>query len=99
MISEQKKKEILDRLGERINLSNLKCPMCEHRNFTIADGYVRNEILDDFTNIVMGGPGLPTIPIICINCGYISYHALGVLNLLNKPNLKDLLDGGKKDGK
>lgn len=99
MINEQKKREILDRLGQRINLSTLKCPMCDHNNFTIADGYVRNEILDDFTNITLGGPGIPSIPIICMNCGFISYHALGVLELLNKPNLSDLINGGQSNGK
>jgi hypothetical protein len=99
MINEQKKREILDLLGQRINLSSLKCPMCGHSNFTIADGYVRNEILDDFTNVTIGGTGIPSIPIICTNCGFISYHALGVLGLLNRSNLKDLIEGGEKDGK
>jgi hypothetical protein len=99
MINEQKKREILDRLGQRINLSTLKCPMCGQSKFTIADGYVRNEILDDFNNLTIGGTGIPSIPIICMHCGFISYHALGVLELLNKPNLGDLIKGGQEDGK
>ena len=83
MLSEDKKKELIADIKGRIQ--NLTCPMCQHKNFIIADGYFNNVMQDNFQNINLGGPGIPTIGIVCTNCGFISQHALGVLGKLPKP--------------
>lgn len=83
MLNEEKRKELADALKKKI--PNLTCPMCQHRNFIIAEGYFNNTIQDDFQGLSIGGPSIPTIPIVCGNCGFISQHALGVLGKLPKP--------------
>ncbi|TNE34369.1 hypothetical protein EP342_02920 [bacterium] len=80
MLNNEQKKKIAEELDKRIK--GLTCPMCHNKHFIIADGYFNNNMQDDFKNINLGGPSIPTISIICSNCGFVSQHALGVLNLL-----------------
>lgn len=83
MISEEEKKRIAEALGRKV--PHLKCPMCSHQRFSLAEGYFNN-FIQDLKNISLGGPGIPTAVIICENCGFVSQHALGVLKLLTKEN-------------
>ncbi|GJQ22182.1 MAG: hypothetical protein HBSIN02_25370 [Bacteroidia bacterium] len=88
-LSEADKKKIVDKLTEKGVRAG--CPMCGHRNFVLADGYLNHPIQSNpKAGFVFGGPSIPTIAIICSNCGFTSQHALGVLGLL------DLLEGGQQ---
>ena len=91
MFSEEKKKEIIDRLGERLgkHRAHPKCPMCGHSQFTIADAYLRNDLQPELGSVSLGGPSIPAAAIICNNCGFISQHAIGVLGLLPKREKSD----------
>ena len=82
MLDSEQKKNIADSLEQKID--GLTCPMCQSKNFIMADGYFNNNMQTDFSSISFGGPSIPTIAIICTNCGFISQHALGVLGLLPK---------------
>ena len=102
MLSEQQKKVVIDRLTERIKKMGrgFRCPMCGHEHFVLLDSYVRNEIQDDFANVMLGGPAIPAAAIICSNCGFMSQHALGVLGLMppktpedSKPKEEDIANG------
>lgn len=73
---------IIAELTQRIG--KMKCPMCQHGKFILAQGFVNNTLQHDFASVSLGGPGIPAIPVVCENCGFISQHALGVLNLLPK---------------
>ena len=90
MISQEKKREIANRLNERIQ--GLTCPMCHQQGFIIADGYFSHFLQDDIKDVSIGGSSIPTIAIVCSNCGFVSQHALGVLGMLPK-------NEGKKDEK
>jgi rubredoxin len=85
MLNNEQKKRIAETLQER--KQNLTCPMCQNKNFIMADGYFNNNMQTDFGSISIGGPAIPTIGIICDNCGFVSQHAIGVLGLLPKENL------------
>jgi hypothetical protein len=63
-------------------IPNLTCPMCQNKNFTMAEGYFSNTMQTDFSSFSIGGQAIPTIGIICNNCGFVSQHALGILGLL-----------------
>ena len=93
MITQEEKQRIILELNKRFNSSGIKCPMCGNNHFIIGDGYFNSFMLDDFRNLNIGGPSIPSIPIICDRCGFISSHALGVLGLLPKND-----NEGKKGG-
>lgn len=84
MLNEQQKKVIIDRLTERVKKTGrgFNCPMCNNPHFVLLDSYLRNDIQEDLTSVVLGGPSIPATAIICSNCGFISQHALGVLGLM-----------------
>ena len=94
MISKEEKQKIISELNNRINLGNLKCPMCGNNHFIIADGYFNTMMQDHLNGIVLGGTSIPSIAIVCNKCGFISSHALGVLGLLPKQN-EDSQKGGE----
>lgn len=82
-MSPEQKKEIIDVLVKRI--PNISCPMCHGKSFTIAEGYVLNQLQEDYKSLVISGEKLiPSVYMICTNCGFVSQHALGVLDLLKK---------------
>jgi hypothetical protein len=82
LLTSEEKKNIFEALEKRKN--GLVCPMCQNKNFIIADGYFINNMQTQFNSLSIGGPAIPTIAIICNNCGFVSQHALGVLGLLPK---------------
>jgi ribosomal protein S27E len=87
MLSQETKNRIIEVLNTRLRANGraVQCPMCGHNNFAISDAYISNSLQDDFQNIVLGGPSIPSIAVICTNCGFISQHALGVLGLMPQP--------------
>lgn len=84
MLSEDEKNDLITEIKTRI--SNITCPMCQNKHFTIADGYFNNFLQDNFQNLNLGGRSVPTIGIVCQKCGFVSQHALGILGKL--PNLE-----------
>ena len=87
MLDNEQKKKIGVALQNR--QQNLTCPMCQNKNFIMADGYFNNSMQTNLEGFELGGPSIPTIAIICDKCGFVSQHALGVLGLLPKdPNVK-----------
>lgn len=81
-LTAEEKNKIIELFKSR-GVKNL-CPMCGNNNFIIADAYLNNTLQDNFKNISIGGPSIPTIPIFCSNCGFTSQHALGILGLLSE---------------
>lgn len=81
-MTKEEKGEIAAIIKSRITV--LKCPMCGLNSFTISDGYVFNEVHDDYKHRVIGGAGIPSVLLVCSNCGFISQHAIGALGLLKK---------------
>lgn len=83
MIPEEKKSKIIETLVSRI--PNMCCPMCHNTHFTIVDGYMAEQIHDDYRNIVLSvGNILPSVLLVCSRCGFMSRHSLGVLGFLNE---------------
>lgn len=76
------KQRIIDELSKRKAL--LPCPRCGNKNFSIIDGYFNHALQDNYKNINIGGPSIPTTVISCTNCGYLIEHSLGVLGLLEQ---------------
>lgn len=64
--------------------SSMHCPMCGGNQFSVVDGYVRNDIQNRLDSVQLGGPFIPTIMAICNNCGFVSQHALSVLDQDNQ---------------
>lgn len=91
MLSEDKKKELIEVLTKRLRHygKTTTCPMCGHSHFTIADAYITNVLQDDFSSVSIGGPAIPALAILCSNCGFISQHALGILGLLPSAEKSD----------
>ena len=85
MLSEEEKKKIVEALSQKV--PQLKCPMCSHQKFSLAEGYFNN-FLQDLKSVSLGGPSIPTTAIVCENCGFVSQHALGALKLLPKDEKK-----------
>lgn len=85
MLSEEEKKKIVEALSQKV--PQLKCPMCNHQKFSLAEGYFNN-FIQDLKSVSLGGPSIPTTAIICENCGFVSQHALGALKLLPKDEKK-----------
>jgi predicted RNA-binding Zn-ribbon protein involved in translation (DUF1610 family) len=86
-LSSEEKQKIIDKLSEKG--ANHPCPRCTSKNFTILDGYFAQPIQPSLTNLMFGGPSVPSVVIVCNNCGYMSQHALGMLGLLPKEEAKN----------
>lgn len=56
-----------------------RCPMCQHNQFQIVDGYISQSIQPSLEGFQIGGPSIPCVVIVCTNCGFVSQHALGVI--------------------
>ena len=86
MLNTEQKQKLVEEIKKKV--PNLTCPMCQNKNFVLADGYFNNTIQTDLKTFGIGGPSVPTIGIVCTNCGFVSQHALGVLGLLPKEEKK-----------
>lgn len=84
----EKRREIIKVLVQR--MPNISCPLCHGKTFSIADGYVMDQLQEDYNSLVISGEKLiPSIYMICNNCGFMSQHALGVLGLINQESIKE----------
>lgn len=80
-MNEDQKNIIKQKLLERAPV--IECPICHHRKFVLLDGYLTENLQDDYHSVVVGGENIvPTIAIACKHCGYVSQFALGALGLL-----------------
>jgi hypothetical protein len=77
MFDQQKKQQIASAL-ERKGV-NRPCERCGSQNFSILDGYFRQDVQDDLTNVNLGGPSVPTVSLVCENCGNLSFFAVRAL--------------------
>lgn len=75
------KKKILEVLQEK-RIDPI-CPICKKMQFTIVDGYITDNVSDDYKKQVLGGRVIPSFVLVCNNCGFMSHHALGALGLIN----------------
>ena len=80
MLTNEEKEEIRKKFVPKT--TNLSCPMCANKGFSMAEGYFMNIMQSNLTSLELGGQAVPTIGIICNNCGFVSQHALGALGLL-----------------
>lgn len=83
MLEEDRKSQIIAKiLGKN---PNIECPMCHHRHFALLDGYITENIQNNYKSIIVGGGTiLPLATIICDNCGYVAQYSLGALGLLEE---------------
>lgn len=81
MLEEDRKSQIIAKiLGKN---PNIECPMCHHRHFALLDGYITENIQNNYKSIIVGGGTiLPLATIICENCGFIAQYSLGALGLM-----------------
>lgn len=83
MIPEEQKKLILRILSSKI--PQFQCPMCQSKVFAILDGYMTNNLQEDYKNIVLPNKQIiPSVIIVCTNCGFMSQHSIGALGLLEE---------------
>lgn len=58
----------------------LTCPMCQHHEFVVVGGYVREDIQTQLNSFVMGSPSaLSMAVVVCQHCGFVSHHDIRVL--------------------
>lgn len=58
----------------------LTCPMCQHHDFLVIGGYVREDIQTQLNSFVMGSQvALNMAVVVCQNCGFVSYHDINIL--------------------
>lgn len=82
MIEKEKKKLILETIQNKT--PNLRCPMCNHNQFSIMDGYFKDFPQANLNEVVYDNKqSIPSIIIICNYCGFMSHHSLGALGLLD----------------
>jgi hypothetical protein len=67
------------------SVSRNGCPICQNRNWTIADEIVMATTVSLGGSTVIGGPFIPMAQVICANCGFVAHHAVGALGV----NLSD----------
>lgn len=79
-MDKNEKDKIIQKLIEKG--TNLPCPRCNSKNFSLVDGYFNQSLQKELKGTVLGGPSIPSIVTICNQCGFISQHALGALGLL-----------------
>ena len=81
MLGEDRKSQIIAKiLGKN---PNIECTMCHHRHFALLDGYITENIQNNYKSIIVGGGTiLPLATIICENCGFIAQYSLGALGLM-----------------
>ena len=85
MMTEEKKKQIADALSKRIGI--IVCPMCHQSKYTLIDGFIGEQIQDDYKKIVLGRRMIPSVMLVCNQCGHIDKFALGVLGLMESENV------------
>lgn len=79
-LSREVKRQIADRISAKGAVA--PCPRCNHKEFSIADGYAHITVDAAVGNITLGGKVIPCAAVVCSHCGYVNLHALGALGLL-----------------
>lgn len=88
MLTEERKSQIIAEILKKN--PTIECPMCHHRHFALLDGYITDNIQNDYKSIIIGGGTiLPLATIICKNCGFIAQYSLGALGLFDEKELID----------
>ena len=83
MIPNEQKEAIKRSLQNKI--PKLECPMCHQHSFVLLDGYLTENIQENYNSIIIGnGEIFPTTAIVCTHCGFVARFALGALGLLQK---------------
>jgi len=72
--------KLVNTLNERIG--SVKCPMCQHGEFSIVNGFFLPAIQEKVGEIIFGKNTVPMVGIVCKHCGYISFHSVGSLGFL-----------------
>jgi hypothetical protein len=78
IFTDEKKQQIAETLTQKG--ANRPCERCGSRDFTVLDGYFRQEVQDDLKNVNLGGPSIPTFALACGNCGNLSFFAAKVVS-------------------
>lgn len=81
-MTDAQKQELIDALNKKV--SHIKCPICNHDQFIMAEGYTISLLQQDLKNMKLGGQNIPSGTIVCAQCGFMMSFALGVLGLLHK---------------
>lgn len=82
MMTEEKKKQIVKALSQRVNI--IVCPICHQSKYSFVDGYTIDPVQDDYKAVQFGGKIIPSVMLVCNNCGHIDRFSLGVLGLMDK---------------
>ena len=82
-LSSEIKKQIFEKIIEKVGKENMKCPMCKGRGFSIADGYF-TDVLQSDMKTKERKKVLVTVGTICVNCGFVNKHVLGALKSSKK---------------
>lgn len=91
MLTEEKKSQIIAKILGKA--PELKCPICQQRSFTLVDGYITQNIQNDYKSVIIGsGKILPLATIACNNCGYIAQFALGGLGLIEESQEESVME-------
>jgi predicted nucleic-acid-binding Zn-ribbon protein len=78
IFTDDKKKQIADTLTRKG--ANRPCERCGSQDFTVLDGYFRQEVQSDLQNVNLGGPSIPTFAVACSNCGNLSFFAAKIVS-------------------
>lgn len=82
MMTEEKKRQIVKALSQRVN--SIVCPICHQSKYSFVDGYTIDPVQDDYKAVQLGGKFIPSVMLVCNNCGHIDRFSLGVLGLMDK---------------
>lgn len=81
-ISKEMKDKISNALYEKGAVQH--CPRCNHATFSLADGYVMQQLQGTLGGFTIGGRAIPCVAVICEHCGYVNFHAIGPLGLMEE---------------
>ena len=81
-ISKEMKSKISNALFEKNAVK--ACPRCNNATFSLADGYVMQQLQGTLDGFTIGGRAIPCVAVICEHCGYVSFHAIGPLGLMGE---------------
>lgn len=85
MLTKENKQIIAKKLIEKIGI--FKCPICNNATFTIANGFICNNLQENLRSFQIGGEYLPSIALVCNKCGFTSFHNINILGI-NDEDLK-----------
>lgn len=75
---QDKKQRIAESISKKGGVKN-SCSRCNSQNFTVLDGYFRFESQDNMSDVVMGGPNIPSYGMACESCGNLEFFAAKII--------------------